>query len=297
MKKKILVSGSSGFVGKRVVAALRKRGHSVREFDLGNGQDLLKQADCEKAAKGIDLVMHGAAILDEHSPLLWQVNVNGTENLIKASAEGKVERFIHLSTAGVHGNQRGKLSENSTIQPVTAYEKSKAAAEKIVEDYQEMIESTIIRPAIVLGANDYWKKIIRLMQKDFPLIGNGANKWQTIYIDDLVDAIVFCAEHDKTAGETFIVAEEKALSLEWLCVALKKELELEPRMWKIPFWLGKLLSFFYIIISPKSLVSSAYLERLKRNREYSIAKIKRFGWKPKWDAGHGIKETVKALKG
>jgi len=296
MKKKILVSGSSGFVGKKVVAALRERGHSVREFDLDNGQDILKLADCEKAVKGLDLIVHGAAILDENSPILWQVNVNGTENLIKAASEAKVDRFIHLSTAGVHGNQHGKLTEKSAVQPVTAYEKSKAAAEKIVEDYQEMIESTIIRPAIVLGANAYWKKIVRLMQKDFPLIGSGANKWQTVYIDDLVSAIVFCAEHDKTAGETFIVAEEKALSLEWLCVELKKELGLEPKIWKIPFWLGKILAYLYIIVSPKSLVSPAHLERLKRNRNYSISKIKRFGWKPKFTTEQGIKRIVKELR-
>ncbi len=295
MKKKILVSGSSGFVGKRVVAALKKKGYPVREFDLDKGLDLLRETDCRKAVKEIDLVIHGAAILDEDSPLLWQVNVNGTENLIKAAAEGKVERFIHLSTAGIHGNQKGKVSEKSAVEPVTVYEKSKAAAEKIVEDYQEMIESTVIRPAIVLGANDHWKKIIRLMEKDFPLIGNGKNKWQTVYVDDLVDAIVFCAEHDKTAGEIFIVAEEKALSLESLYVELKKALGLEPKMWKIPFWSGKILAFFYATFSPKSIVNLAHLERLNRNREYSIAKIKKTGWKPKFDAEQGIKRTVKEV--
>jgi len=295
--KRILITGSNGFVGKKLVAKLRAKGFSVREFDLDKGNDLLKQEDCAIAVKGIEIIVHAAAVLDEKSKLLWEVNANGTENLIKAAAEAKAERFIHLSTVGVHGNQKEKVNEKSEIAPVTDYEKSKARAEEIVLEYQEMIEITIIRPAIVLGANEYWGKIVGLMEKNFPLVGNGKNNWQTIYIDDLVDAIVFCVEKDSTTGETFVVAEEKALTLEELCIELKKALKLEPRMKKIPFWLGKILARLYITFSRNSFVSPAHLERLNRNREYSIAKIKRFGWNPKWDAGHGIKETVKALKG
>jgi len=294
---RILVTGSGGFIGKRLAAELRKKGHSVEEFDLDNGLDLLKEADCKKAVKGMDAVVHLAAVLDESSPLLWKVNVEGTENMVKAAAEAKVDRFIHLSTVGVHGRQQGIVMESTPFNPVTNYEKSKAEAEGKVQEFQEMIHITILRPAIVLGPNEYWQKIIGLMERDFPLIGNGKNKWQTVYVQDLVGAIVFCAEKEKTKDETFIVAEEKALSLEQVCVELKKALGLEPRVKKIPYWIGKILAYFYITFLGKSIVSPAHLERLRRNREYSIAKIKKFGWHPKWDAKRGIAETVEALKG
>ena len=294
--KKLLVTGSSGFVGKQLVKALRARGHSVKEFDLDKGLNLLKPEDCKKATKGIEIVVHLAAVLDEKAKQLWEVNVKGTENILKASAENKVERFIHLSTAGVHGNQKGKINEETALEPVTAYEKSKAEAERIVEEYQEMIEVTILRPAIVLGPNEYWKKIIKLMKKNFPLIGSGKNKWQTVFIQDLVSAIIFCVEHGETAGETFIVAEENALTLEELCIEIKKALGLKPKMKKIPFWLGKTLAYLYTIFSENSILSPAHLERLKRNREYSIEKIKKFGWQPEFDARRAVALTVKGIK-
>ncbi len=293
--KKILVTGSGGFVGKRVLKKLEKKGYSVKGFDLGTGQDLLKQEDCEKAVKGVHAVVHLAAVLDERSELLEEVNVRGTENILKASAEKGVERFIHLSTAGVHGNQ-GKVNEKSPLKPVTCYEKSKAKAEELVKEYQEMVHVTILRPAIVLGPNKYWKKIIGLMEKNYPLPGTGKNKWQTVYIDDLVEAIAFCVENSETRDETFIVAEENALTLEGLCIELKKALGLKPKIGKIPQWLGKTLAYLYIIVFPRGLVSPAHLERLARNREYDISKIKKFGWKPEWDAKRGIVEITRALK-
>lgn len=292
---KILVTGSSGFVGKRVVKALREKGHSVKEFDLDKGLDLLREKDCRKATKGIETVVHAGAILDENSPLLWRVNVRGTENILKAGSENGVERFIHLSTVGVHGEQSGRVNEKSPFNPVTAYEKSKAKAEKIVQEYREMVYVTILRPAIVLGPNEYWKKIIGLMEKDYPLIGNGKNKWQTIYIKDLVNAIVFCVENSEARDETLIIAEENALSLEELCVELKKELGLKPKMKRIPFWLGKTLAYLYITFSSDSLLTPSHLKRLNRNREYSIEKIKKIGWKPEYSTKQAIRETVKEL--
>ena len=292
---KILVTGSSGFIGKKLAEKLRGK-HSVKEFDLDKGFDLLKKKDCERAVKGVDAVIHLAAVLDENSPLLHKVNAGGTENMVSAAAKAKVERFIHLSTVGVYGNVEGKAREETEFAPVTEYEKSKAEAEGIVEEHQEMIHITIIRPAIVLGANQYWKKIFGLMEKNFPLIGNGKNKWQTIYVDDLVDAIAFCLENGKTRGEDFIAAEEKALTLEQFCVEIKKALGIKPGVRKIPFWLGKMLARVYITFSRNSIVQPSYLKRLNRNRNYSIEKIKGYGWKPKFDAKTGIKKTAEALK-
>lgn len=296
MQGRILVTGSEGFVGKRLVDALQKNGYEVVEFDSRRGQDILNYEHCKKASQGCDAVIHCAAILDESSPMLWKVNVEGTENILKASSENKVERFIHLSSAGVHGKQKGIVTEESPFNPETEYEKTKMHAELRVQEFQELIHTTILRPAILLGPNEYWRKIFGLIRKNFPLIGSGKNKWQILYIDDLIDAILFCLANEETKDETFIVAEEKAITLEELCIEIKKALGMEPKLRKIPLWLAKPFAYLYIIFARKSLITPAHLERLARNREYSIEKIKSFGWKPKWDAKKAIRATAKALK-
>ena len=84
---KIIVTGSSGFVGKALVEKLRKKGHEVKEFDLSKGDDLLNKQQVKQAVKGVQVVYHLAAILDEKSPLLKGVNVKGTEILLEKAAK------------------------------------------------------------------------------------------------------------------------------------------------------------------------------------------------------------------
>ncbi len=296
MRKSVLVTGSSGFIGKRLVEALRRKGYNIVEFDVKNGNDLLSYEDCRNASRNCFAVVHCAAILDEHSKALWKVNVEGTENIIKASSENRVERFIFLSTAGVYGNVKGIADENTEKSPVTKYEKSKARAEEIVESYQELIHITILRPAIVLGPNEYWRKIIKQIKKGFPLIGSGKNKWHLVYVSDVVDAIIFCLEHENTASETLNVAANDVLSLEQLVLEIKKSLGLEPKARKIPVWLGKLIAYLYITFSSKPIVTPEHVERLVRNRHYSIEKIKKLGWKPKVSTKEAIERTIDGLK-
>ncbi|MCD6479158.1 MAG: NAD-dependent epimerase/dehydratase family protein [Candidatus Diapherotrites archaeon] len=296
MRKSILVTGSEGFSGKRVVRALRKKGYKVVEFDVEKGDDLLNYEQCKKASKNCYAVVHCAAILDEHSKALWNVNVLGTENIIRASAESKVKRFIFLSTAGVYGNVKGIANEQTEKKPQTKYEKSKAQAEEVVKAYEELIHITILRPAIVLGPNEYWRKIIKQIKKGFPLIGNGKNKWHAIYVNDVVDAIVFCLENESTASETLNVAASDVLTLEQLVLEIKKYLGLKPKVIKIPVWLGKLIAYLYITFSSKPIVTPEHVERLVRNRHYSIEKIKSFGWKPKVSTKEAIKKTLDELK-
>lgn len=294
--QRILVTGSSGFIGKRVVKALRKKGYAVVEFDVKKGNNLLNYEDCKKASKNCFAVIHCAVVLDERLKALWKVNVNGTENIIRASAENKVERFIFLSTAGVYGNVKGIADESTEKRPVTKYEKSKVKAEEIVESYQELIHITILRPAIVLGANEYWRKIIKQIKKGFPLIGNGKNKWHLVYASDVVDAIVFCLEEDATAGEILNVAANDVFSLEQLVVEIKKRLGLKPKVRKIPVWVGKIIAYLYITFSSKPIVTPEHVERLIRNRHYSIKKIKSLGWKPGVSTKEAIERTIKELK-
>jgi len=295
---KILVTGSRGFIGKELVKELQRRGNFVREFDLVLGDDIRKKEHCSKAVKEMQVVIHLAALLEESASLseLREVNVKGTENLLEVAAKERIKQFIFLSTVGVMGDIKQKANESTPLNPKTKYEKSKAEAEKIVLDSQELVPVTILRSAMVLGPNPYWKEIVSLIKKGFPIIGSGKNNFQTIYYKDLISAIIFVLNNPKAENSLFIAAEEKPKKLIELYSLIQKEMGIKKEIKTTPKFLALVPSFLYRFIEKKSIFLPEHIERLVRERSYSIEKIKSLGWKPYWSTEEAVKETIKELK-
>lgn len=292
----ILVTGSRGFVGQKLVKELNAKGYKVSEFDLALGQDILSKEQCVNACKEIDFVFHLAAVLDEKSELLYKVNVNGTENILEACSKAKCKQFIYLSTVGVNAGVKGIVNEESSFKPVTQYEKSKAEAEKLVLEFQEMIPITIIRSALVIGPNKYWKQILKYIGKDKPLVGKGKQVWQTIYIDDLVSALTFVLEKKECMGETFIVAEKEKHSLLELFTEARKDLGLNEKSKHVPVWLANLKAKTDSLRGKKSIAIKEHIERLARERNYNTEKIESLGWKAKVGMKEAVYKTLKELE-
>ncbi|MBU1120688.1 NAD-dependent epimerase/dehydratase family protein [Candidatus Micrarchaeota archaeon] len=292
---KIMVTGSRGFIGKELVKELTKKNYFVKEFDLELGQDLLNEEEVRKAVNGIDVVIHLAALVDETAGKenLFRVNVKGTENLLEESAKAGVRRFIFLSTVGVMGDIKEKVNEEAAFNPKTDYEKSKAEAERKVNEFQEMIPVTILRSALVIGPNKYWKEIINLVEKGFPLIGNGKNKFQLVYYKDLVGAILFLLKRSQTENETFIVAEEEGKSLGEVYELIQKELGIKKEIKSISPLKAKIMS--KLVKGKTPLLNSAYIDRLVRIRDYNTNKFNSLGWNAFVPTTAAIRETIREL--
>ncbi|QQR92738.1 MAG: NAD-dependent epimerase/dehydratase family protein [Candidatus Iainarchaeum archaeon] len=297
---RILLTGSTGFVGTHLLEALKRKKHTIVAFARGNGGNILDPASVAAGMKNIDIVIHAAAEIDEtKSPEeLFQTNVQGTKNLLAAAEKNKIQQFIFLSTVGVYGDTRSKLNEDSPVQPITPYEKSKSEAEKAVLEYQEVFPVTIIRPALVLGPNKYWKSIFHIIEKGFPLIGKGENAWQMIYIKDLVEFIAKCVGNEDAYGETFICAEKETHSLREV-VDMIAEAQGKKHIGSIPGFLGMGLSYLFLVQSKltgkKNILIPAHVKRLSKHREYAIAKAMRLGWVPRYSTREAIEETQRAL--
>ncbi|MDO8633909.1 MAG: NAD-dependent epimerase/dehydratase family protein [archaeon] len=293
-----LISGGSGFIGARLSRKLRENGVEVRDFSRPKG-NVLDKKSVETAVKGCDVVFHLAAVLDEDNPLIFGVNVEGTKNILEASAKNSVKHFVFLGTAGIHGNPAGVVDEKTPLNPSTRYEKSKAAAEEIVLSYQEALPVTVVRSALVLGPNRYWKKIIEMIAHDTPMPGNGKNHWQVIYVDDLVDCLSFIALNEDAFSEAFIAAEQKPKTLREIVEFIRRKKGLNGQVKTMPAWLAKLLaairSFAAGLLGKKVFFTPEIIDRTVRERLYSTKKINSIGWTAKTDTFTALEKTLNEL--
>ncbi len=302
IKMKILVTGACGFLGKLAVNELRGAGHEIGEFDLEKGNDILNAEEVEIACRGKDIVVHLAAALDEALPYekLHAINVKGTENVLEACAKCNVKRLVFASTVGVMGNVKGEADESFPYAPETNYEKTKAEAEKLVLGYQEIFPITILRFALLYGANSYWRQIIKLIKKGFPITGDGKNRFQLLYVKDAASAIRFVAGDENAENETYIAAEEHASTLEEVYAEIANLLDVEAQKKHLPVWQAKLLAHVLLakakIQGKKTIIMPAHIDRLVRNREYNTGKINKLGWRAKYALHEGMGETIGELK-
>jgi nucleoside-diphosphate-sugar epimerase len=140
----ILVTGATGHVGRPLIEALVERGEKVRillleketglegvEIISGN---ILEPDSVKRAAEGADVIYHLAAIVDSGPApkrLMYDVNVNGTKNILNCS---NAKKFIYLSTTSVYGKRmkENPARETTPYNPDNFYGKTKAIAEKLV---------------------------------------------------------------------------------------------------------------------------------------------------------------------
>ncbi len=298
---KVVVTGSTGFLGKEICKQLREKGFRVKEFSRSRGFDLLKKEDCEKACEKADYVVHSAAIISEREKNIMEaVNVQGTKNILEAAAKARVKHFLHVSSTSVYGMPKGELTEESEKHPKYLYEKSKLEAEKVVLSFQEMLPVTIIRPPIIFGANKTWEKIIEYAKSKSPVPGDGKNPFQFGYIKNIASAIVFLLGKEEAFSEAYLVADDEKKSFEEVVKLFRRELGLSEKTVKIPLWIALTgaygIEFFAKARGKYTSYSPENVKRLAKRMEYDISKIKNLGWKPKYGVEEAVKEVVGELK-
>ena len=298
---RILVTGSSGFIGRYLVETLRKKKHTIIEFSRDEGDDITSSESVAKKMKNVEVVIHLAAELDEAKgwEKLHAVNVQGTHNVLEAAEKAKVEQFIFISSVGVYGHTVQRRDETSELEPETLYEKSKLEAEKAVQEFQEVFPVTVIRPALVLGPTPYWAQVFKLVRKGFPLIGKGKNAWQMVYVKDLVEFILHCVGNEDAFNETFVCAEKEAHTLREI-INMVAEIQGKKHVRSVPASIGTIASYFFLahgkITGKKPLLSPAHVKRLSKHREYSIEKAEKLGWKPAYSTKAALEETYSELQ-
>jgi dihydroflavonol-4-reductase len=217
---KALVTGATGFVGSHLVEALRRgsvevtilarspsksAGLAAQGVQVVTG-DLHDAAGVERAVQGQDVIYHVAGVVaapDEAEFL--RANRDGTRNLLAAAERHGRARFVLVSSLAACGPApRGApLSGGEPPRPVTAYGRSKLAAEEIVR--AGALPWSIIRPPIVYGPRDREVlKVFRLARLGIaPVFGDGTQELSAVHAADLATALMAVATTPTTVGRTY----------------------------------------------------------------------------------------------
>ncbi|WP_251360141.1 NAD-dependent epimerase/dehydratase family protein [Kangiella sp. TOML190] len=237
MKAKVLVTGSSGFIGSALSNEFLTRGYEVigasrtntiesSKFSFYKIPGLSEYIDWKPLFEEVDVIIHTAArahILNDRAtdPLseFNKVNVDATIELAKQAISAKVKRFVFISSVGVSGSRtKGRpLDENIAYEPVEAYAISKLLAEKKLTDVVRgtNTELVIIRPTLVYSheAPGNFKNLLKLVSTKLPLpFGSTQNKRSFVFLDNLVDFIILAAKHPKAAGNSYLISDGHDIS-------------------------------------------------------------------------------------
>jgi dihydroflavonol-4-reductase len=228
----ILVTGGTGFLGSYIIKALIEKGYAVRAIRRRNSKlpfyipkeifdkvewtdgDILDVISLEEAMHGIDTVIHSAAIVSFHKKdreLMYQVNVEGTANLVNMALEQNVKRLIHISSVAALGrtttggsvNEEKKWEESKVN---THYAKSKYKGElEVWRGISEGLNGVILNPGTILGYGD-WNlsscAIFKNMFEEFKWYAPGLNGF--VDVQDVARAVTAILESNINE-ERFIV--------------------------------------------------------------------------------------------
>jgi nucleoside-diphosphate-sugar epimerase len=317
----VFISGGSGFVGAHLVRRLLDRGHRVTSLDKSPGlfDDELRSKgatllagsvteldDVVKAMTGAELVYHLASpfgdILQPDSAY-WDIEVNGTRNVLQAAKRLGVRRVVHCSTQGVHGIiTRPPGNEDSPIAPRDYYCYSKAEGEKVCREFMANgMDIVIVRPTSVYGPGDTrgWLKLYRMVAKGwFLMIGNGRTMNHPVYVENLVDLFELCGTSPAAKGRIYLAGDEEPVTLNELVNEVGAALGSNVRIIRFPWygiaWLGatavEVLSKTFRIRPP---VFRRRLSWFRTNRAFQIDRAKaELGYSPRVPLREGLSRTA-----
>lgn len=321
---KILVTGGTGFTGSALVLRLLKDGHQVRSLDYKKGiRDAMLQAagaeiiygtitDADvvrKATEGCEIVFHLAAAfreLDVPNEFYFDVNRNGTKNVMEAAQACRVKKVVYCSTQGVHGHIKNPPGdENSPIAPEDYYQETKYLGEVVVREYAKSgIPVTIIRPTAIYGPGDperFFMIFKRVKKGVFPMFGSGKTFYHPVYIDNLTDAFVLAMDPAKGNGETYIIADEEYVTIKDLVQRVAKAMNTSVAIRHYP--LLPLLVAAHIcekLCKPFKIAPPIFPRRAdwyRQVRAYRIDKARRdLGYVPRVGLDDGLRRTFEWYK-
>ena len=245
MEGLIFVAGGTGFMGRRLIDALAKRGRKVRclvrtpakakictqaGHEVVSG-DITDRESLRGKLEGVETVVHLVGIITERAAgqTFESVHVKGTQNLIEEAKSAGVKHFFYQSALGANLHSWAK------------YQKTKAEAEELVK--ASGIPYTIFRPSLVVGGDDGFisrlKDIILAPSPVIPIPGAGKAKFQPIYVGDWLECFLRMLDNPDALGKTYELGGPEHLTYKRMVEEVAKAMGSVKPMIHIPIMLVK----------------------------------------------------------
>ena len=282
----VLVTGPTGFVGRRVVQKLIEHSYQVRCLVHSPGrerifpQDMvdvyygdINNADAlASAMQGVEQVVHLVAVIRENGPVTYNsVNRQGAENVVAAARSvGSVQQFVHISAVGAVNN------------PEFPYLQSKWQGEQAV--INSGLPYTIIRPSVVFGRGDEFLNSLAALVRLFPMvpvISSGRNRLQPIWVDDLAQCIALSLSRHDLQGHTLELGGPEQLSYNQIVDSVARAMGKRRLRLHVPMWMMRIGVVLMQALMARPPINSEMLNMMRVRNVAELGMVEQtFGFTP-----------------
>lgn len=267
-----MITGGTGFIGNVLIRQLSNLGYPIKLLirpsktspNLPTGIPLEVAITSFSDAKGLRAAMKGVDIIYHlassealgRKAQLTTVDIQGTDAIVQAASQAKIERFFYLSHLG---------ADRSSAYPLL---KAKAIAEHAIKSAN--LPYTIFRSAVAYGEQDHFTNGLAVLLKLSPyfvmLPGEGTTLLQPIWVEDLVNIMTWALDMPQTINETIEVGGPEYLSFTEICSILAEKININRRYVNVPPVFLNMMTEILEIITPNFPTSVFWLDYLASNR-------------------------------
>lgn len=311
-----LVTGSSGFIARFLIPALAAKEHAVTGIDKRIGPafggyfrfvhgNILDDNAVDSAMREVDLIIHLAA---EHKDfgvpesLYYQVNVDGTEQLLQHASRHQIPNFIFFSSVAVYGDSRVPTHEALVPAPASPYGKSKFLAEQRVEAWAAQAperKAVIVRPTVIFGPHNYanmYRLIQSLARRRYVGVGDGSNVKSIGYVENVAAAAVFLRERMEPGIEIYNYADSPHMTTRDLVASMAKSLRVKVPSLRIPKPLAVACALPLDVVAKVTKkdfpLTAKRIAKFTDSTHHQADKILRAGFRPPYSLEAGIEKTI-----
>ncbi|AZU71323.1 TPA: N-acetyl-alpha-D-glucosaminyl-diphospho-ditrans,octacis-undecaprenol 4-epimerase [Escherichia coli] len=314
MNDNVLLIGASGFVGTRLLETAiadfniknldKQQSHFYPEItQIGDVRD---QQALDQALAGFDtVVLLAAEHRDDVSPtsLYYDVNVQGTRNVLAAMEKNGVKNIIFTSSVAVYGLNKHNPDENHPHDPFNHYGKSKWQAEEVLREWYNKAPTerslTIIRPIVIFGERNrgnVYNLLKQIAGGKFMMVGAGTNYKSMAYVGNIVEFIKYKLKNVAAGYEVYNYVDKPDLNMNQLVAEVEQSLNKKIPSMHLPYPLGMLGGYCFDILSKitgkKYAVSSVRVKKFCATTQFDATKVHSSGFVAPYTLSQGLDRTL-----